>query len=349
MRAPLLLQNGCAPWWMENKMKLTFEQIKEITRGVARVEKVGNKVCLYRFTKAQEEMYRERQADFHRKSFATAGVILEFDTDSENLGLSVEVTGGSSRKFFTHSIFDNGQRIGELAGEFKEGETVLHLRGAYSLNPGKKRVKILFPWSAASKICELTLDDGSEIIPVEKNRKVLLFGDSITHGYDARKPENSYASRLAQWLDADGINKAIGGEVFCPALADLPEDFIPDLITVAYGTNDWSKRPREDFEKDSFAFFRNLRKHYPNTKIVAMAPIWRADTHLQKPIGPFGEVAKHLAKIAGEIENVTFIDCWDFVPQNSGYFSDRYLHPNDEGFCFYAQALLKKLDELGVR
>lgn len=327
-------------------MKLTVEQIKAIARGVVRVEEAGDKVCLYRFTKAQEEMYRERQADFHRKSFATAGVILEFDTDSETLGLSVEVSGGSSRKFFAHSIFAGGQRIGELAGEFRDGETNLFLCGTYALGAGMKRVKILFPWSAASRICEMTLDDGAKILPVKKNRKVLLFGDSITQGYDARRPENAYAAQLTAWLDADGINKAIGGEIFCPALAALREDFTPDLITVAYGTNDWSKSAGEDFEKDSVAFFSGLRRLYPGTKILILAPIWRADTHRQTSVGPFEGVAKHFARIAGKLENVTFIDCVDLVPQDRALFSDGYLHPNDEGFRFYADGLLKKLAEL---
>ena len=45
------------------------------------------------------------------------------------------------------------------------------------------------------------------------------------------------------------------------------EDFQPDLITVAYGTNDWRHGTKARFEKECKGFFHNLRNSYPDTKI----------------------------------------------------------------------------------
>jgi len=55
-------------------MKLSLEQIRSVTRGAVRVEETEGAVHFYRFTKAQEEMYRQRDAMLHMKTFATAGV-----------------------------------------------------------------------------------------------------------------------------------------------------------------------------------------------------------------------------------------------------------------------------------
>ena len=52
-------------------------------------------------------------------------------------------------------------------------------------------------------------------------------------------------ARLADALGAEEVNKAIGGECFFPELAATKEDFQPEYITVAYGTNDWSRKSAE--------------------------------------------------------------------------------------------------------
>ena len=319
-------------------MKLTLEQVRSAARGVARVEEIDGKINFFRFTAEQDAFYARRDADFHRKSHATSGVILEFDTDSRNLGLSVEVSSGSSRRFTAHSIFANGVRVGQLGSAIAPEIASECYDGSFDLGKSTKRVKILFPWAACSKLLALTLDDGASFVPVQKEKTILLFGDSITQGYDAVIPENSYASQLVAALDANGINKAIGGEVFCPELASLPDAGTPDLITVAYGTNDWSRFGC--LTEDAAEFYRTLRKTYPKTPIVALAPVWRADLHDRPDHSDFRLVAKTLEAIASEVENVRFIDCFGFIPEDTALYSDLYLHPNDEGFRHYAEGLI---------
>lgn len=68
-------------------------------------------------------------------------------------------------------------------------------------------------------------------------------------------------ARLADALGAEEVNKAIGGECFFPELAATKEDFQPEYITVAYGTNDWSRKLAEEFQTNCRAFcFKNLYK-----------------------------------------------------------------------------------------
>ena len=81
---------------------------------------------------------------------------------------------------------------------------------------------------------------------------------------------------------------------------------------------------------------------------MALAPVWRADLHDRPDHSDFRLVAKALEAIAAEVENVHFIDCFGFIPEDTALFSDLYLHPNDEGFRYYAKELVRSISQLGL-
>lgn len=335
-------------------MKFNFEQIVSVCLGAVRAAETDSGVRLYRFTEEQEELYRQRSEDFYKKTFATAGMKLLFETNSETLFLKVNVSaGGSSRRYFSFDVAVNGEMVGHLdnfSGEVlpkKYSQVQLPL-GEFSQNfalgSGKKRVCIYLPWSVIAELREVSIDDGSYIIPVKHSKKLLAFGDSITHGYDALRPSNCYAAKIAEMLDAEVINKGIGGEIFFPELAGVRDQFTPDYITVAYGTNDWNGTEEEDFKKRCFAFYDALSRNYPDAKIYAITPIWRKDCQEKRPFGSFERVTEDIREIADNFKNVACINGYDLVPGDENYFGDLQVHPNDEGFRQYAHNLGKQID-----
>lgn len=326
-------------------MKLNAQQILSCARGVAYMTETDGYVRLHRFTKAQEDWFEGFNQEHFDRSFATAGIVLEFDTDSQSLSLAVRCRKGSSRHWFVHSIFVDGNRIGQLRGKFTPPEYV-SAEDSWELGEGTKRVKIVFPWSAGSEIRSLELSDGATFVPLKKEKRVLIYGDSITHGYDAALPENSYAYQLAEYLDADCINKAIGGAVFRSKLAELADDLTPALITTAYGTNDWSGAQNPHFEEEALAFIRQLRKNYPDTPIIMLAPVWRRNWTAEKPVVQFRQIPELFARIAEQVDNVQVVDCFEFIPHDPANYSPDVLHPNDQGFSHYAGNLLKVLDNI---
>lgn len=325
-------------------MKLTLEQISSITRGTVRITEEDGKVCLYRFTKEQEELYKVKNTDFYNKTFATAGIVFEFITDSRTLSMEVEVATGSSRRFFEHSIFVNDEKYTSLG--CKSANTGC-FGGSWSLPDGENKIKIYFPWSVASRIIDLYLDDGALLIPIKKEKKMIMFGDSITHGYDASAPERSYASRIADALDAEAINKGIGGEIFFPELAAAKDPIDPDYVTVAYGTNDWTTNQKETFENNCKLFYENLSRNYPNAKIFAITPIWRK--HYSRgdvnDIGTLDDVEAYIRKVADQLTGVTVIGGIDLVPHDPKNFSPDVIHPNDQGFDHYANNLFEEIEK----
>ena len=55
-------------------MKLDLTTLKSITNGACRIEYDNGVYSFYRFTKEQEEMYKDRSEDFYRKTFSTTGM-----------------------------------------------------------------------------------------------------------------------------------------------------------------------------------------------------------------------------------------------------------------------------------
>ena len=323
-------------------MNLTLEQIKSIAKGVSRVEERDGAIHLLRFTAEQEAVYATRDdKGFWKKSYATAGVRLEFITNSRTLSMETKISAGASRRFFSYEVFCNGVKVGSHGGEDLTDDVVVGTYG--DLGEGEKRIKIVFPWSVASPLLRLTLDDGATLLPVKKSCRMLIYGDSITHGYDAKNPSGSYASLLTDALDADAINKAIGGEVFRPAIAETGDRAEFDYVTVAYGSNDWSHKGKEDFEADCSAFYETLSRLYPTAKIFAITPIWRADNDRLTKVGEFSYVADYIEQVTKDLPNVTVLRGVDFVPKDPSYFSDKYLHPNDEGFAHYFKNLYEAM------
>ena len=324
-------------------MLLDFNTIIPAICGCAKIFEENGKLYLYRFTDEQTEAYRAYSSDFYKKTKATAGVRLEFLTDSEDLTLCGEAVSASSRNFFAFDVYVDGSLVAHLFEGVSSAPTAYSLTAKLGVGKAKK-VCIYFPWSAQTSITSLELDDGAYLEPYKRPYKMLCFGDSITHGYDAKNPSFSYASRLADMLRADQINKGIGGEVFFPSLAECRDLVEPDYVTVAYGTNDWSHSPKEDFEKNSRLFYEALSKNYPNAKIFALAPVWRENYNTKvTPIGEFSNVSRILSEIADSLPNVTFIDCFDFIPHERQYYVSDVLHPNDAGFYHYAAEVYRAI------
>jgi len=334
-------------------MKLNFEQIASATQGAVQIKEEAAGIAFYRFTDEQVELYRREHSHYLAKVFAASGITLSFSTDSESLTLNVCLASASSRTFYSFDVMVNGRVIGYMDNvpdadecpptylrEYPFGEN----KKTFSLGEGQKTVEIFFPWTMSVHLTELSLDDGASFTPLPQRKKLLAFGDSITQGLDASRPTNAYIVQTARALGMSLYNKGIGGEFFFPELALCREPYTPDLITVAYGTNDWNCVPtRREYEAKCKLFFQNLRQVYPDTRIVAISPIWRKDRDTEGKCCLFDELKTIFAEALSPLSNVTLIHGDELVPHDPKFFSDGYLHPNDAGFRFYADNLIAEL------
>lgn len=337
-------------------MKLDLSQIRAVAFGAEEITQEEDGFHFYRFNRQQQELYEQiSPGNFYRKCFATSGIRLQFVTDSRCLKLAISAASPGGRKYFALDVFVNGTMIGSidnLPDDMPLNYSLVQLplgdySGEFDLGDGMKDVCVFLPWSVCTVIGSMELDDGSVIVPVKPRHKLLAFGDSITHGYDAKHPSNKYITRLAMALDAEECNKAIGGEEFYPPLAEAENGSAPDYIVVAYGTNDWSHSTRQRLTERCRAFYKTLSEKYPNAKIFALTPIWREDWQAEKPVGPFHDVEAIIRESVKDLSNVTVIRGFDHVPKDIGFFADLRLHPTDAGFDHYFNNLLAKLRQEG--
>ena len=317
-------------------MKLTLQDMRRMMHGALDVREQDGYFCFTRFTDRQQAHYDEVKPDFGVKAHATSGVRLEFVTDSSQFSFDYHTHIASSREFYYFDVFVDGVMM-QHVGHDNIREAVSSVK--VKLAEGTHRVAVYFPCLAQALIKNVTLDDGATLEPVIKPRRMICYGDSITQGYDAKYSSQTYANLIADKLDAEMLDQGIGGEIFRPSLIDPDMDFTPDIITVAYGTNDWSGQERERTVTNANAFYEKLRRTYPNAKIFAITPIWRADDDRVTKVGVFAEGVQIVKDAASAQEGVVIVDGDKMVPHLREVMADKYLHPNDYGFKFYANAL----------
>lgn len=324
-------------------MKLTLNQIKQLVHGAVEVCRDDDGLIrLYRMLPYQRNIYIPKGDLFYKRSCNPSGTKIVMETDSPHLTLDLNISHCTTREFFGIDVYINDTYADSLECYGHDKMFGDH-RKTFDLGEGYKAVSIYMPWSVQCGIRDIELDDGSQVTALPRKKKLLMFGDSITQGFDSVHPSKCYASQIADWLNAECINKAIGADVFDPDIVEQREPFEPDYIIVAYGTNDWSRTTQETFVQNCNLFLSRLSTHYPTAKLFVLAPIWRQAWQETRVFGQFRDVSKELECACRKLPNGIFIDCFDFIPPEAKYFKDQVLHPNDEGFDHYFENLRRAM------
>lgn len=335
-------------------MQLTFEQIKSITAGAVSIEQEDNGIRFYRFNQEQRSLYQRRVRYLEEKMCSTAGIQLFFQTNSSMLFLRTTVSKGSATNHFSFDLFVNGKHIDSLENYLQpateeSGGKAFYAMGTYEksfpLGPGTKDVCLYFPWSVATVVEELSLDDNASLIPMIPEKKLLVYGDSITHGNTTRYSCNHYIPLLARAMNVQVRNKAIAGTTTFPEMAQLESPYDPDYVLVAYGSNDWDRHEEAFFVAKYREMMQAIAENYPRAQVFAISPIWRADQNTrERRMGPLSAIERNILVIAKDFPNVTVIPGIDLVHHDLQYYADVGLHPNDAGYESYFRNLWPEIE-----
>ena len=203
---------------------------------------------------------------------------------------------------------------------------------------------MIFPSHDDGGVLEwIKLDDGATVTPHCYDCKMLFIGDSITQGWASRYDSLSYAWRVTRHFNADSVIQGIGGAYFHESCFDSI-NYAPDMVLIAYGTNDFGHfKTYDEFRGHVTAHLSLIAKEYADKKIFVLSPIWR-DKRDGKSMGTF-EGCRAIVEEEAEKLNLTHIDGLTLVPPIPEFFGDAYLHPNDEGFALYAENLIMALEK----
>lgn len=297
-----------------------------------------------RFTEKQLEQYRRDicmdNTDFIPRAKCSSTVMLELVTDSDYIALEHDWHMGMRYEWEDIDFFVDGVNTDYRLVE-NEGYRLI----GFDIPKGKHDVQIWFPWCDIISLEHVYVDEGAVVEqPPKKDLRILTFGDSITQGYIGHHPAFNYVGIMARSLNAECVNQAIGGYWFEGASLDPAlSEYRPDLITVAYGTNDYSlKGSLEEFRAGVSGFVNRLEEIFPEVPVLGIIPIYRCDDRLRPRIYTRSytrdEAMDAIRAEYAKYKNITVLDD-TFFPHPKDYFAPDGVHPNDLGFMVYGKAV----------
>ena len=305
-------------------MVLNLEQIKKLTVGAVEIEQTVDGIYFYKMKKCQVEAFYALSEILGFRAKTTTGIRLDFETDSKFFAF--EVNGGSRFEYLIDGAYMGTVAIGD-AKRVKMGLSA------------PCRVTLVFPSHEVGVIDNVELSDGASAVRHTFDKKVLFIGDSITQGWNSGIDTLSYAYRTSFALNFDSVIQGVGGAYYhASTFAD--SGFEPDLVIVAYGTNDVNHfKTKGEMVDQLRSYLGKVKETYASSKIYAISPIWVSGGSEEKRMGNLWE---SYALIADEIEKcgVEHIRGLDLVPHERRYFADD-LHPNKDGFLEYAGRLVE--------
>lgn len=315
--------------------------IMNSVRGAASWKKTACGLQPIRFTEKQMTIQKADE-NTHIRALASSGMRLAIQTDACSLTFCCKVFQASSKDLYGFDLVVNGQlqdhREGKVIGT---GEVEMR----FPLQAGNKTLELHFPPLAGVEILKVEARGYTFLSPVFRNGRMLVTGDSITQGYIAHYPSMTWPSRIASKLDMDLLNQGIGGDVFRPETLD-EKLAMPDMVLVAYGTNDWNTKDGTRLIEDAKVYLKHLHDVFPKAKIKVLTPIWRPDLMKTVPSGmTFQAWRNTLAEMTQNYSQMEAIPGEDLFPPLSELFSDQEIHPSDLGFREFADRLLQRIQK----
>ena len=317
-------------------MRLTFEQIRSVTVGSVRTELLADGIHFAKCTEKQEKAWQAKKEVLYINSKSTTGVRLDFHTNSKTV--SFKSVSGSKYEIKIDGLTSSIYRFDG------EGSVTHDICGPLGNRNDEHRVTLILPSHNIPGILEyVEIDDGAYIKPHKFDYKMLFIGDSITQGWASSLDSYSYAYRVSDFFNAESVIQGIGGAYYNEDSFDRI-DFDPDIVFVSYGTNDFGHyKTYEDFKAHCHAHLKLIADEYKNKKIFVISPIWRGRRE-GKTMGTF-EGCRRIVIDEAERFGLVHIDGLTLVPPLPSLFEDEYLHPNDNGFSFYAENLIKAIKD----
>lgn len=332
---------------------MSNDQLRYLYFGAYRFEeKEDGWLQAFQYSKAQEDYFKEAFDFWYERCTASTAKTIEFVTEATKVSFDFKLIWMGSPDSFELAVDGQITKIAYVMDFMKEGMPEPDFSKGFpgwnlpkegkiewELPEGKKSVVIYLPADATVLLRNFTLNAAAE--RPAKNEKVLWLGDSITQGYGPLRSGQTYVSVANRLLNYDIINQGIGGYIYDKNSLMKMEDYQPDKIIVALGTNQYGDETMERVEE----YYETLTGIYGNEiPILCISPVWRGD----QPEGyeKFVDFCENIKKIAGSYKNVTVVDGFTLVPHLKEYYLDN-LHPNCLGTETYGRNLVEVIRKLG--
>ncbi len=318
----------------------TIDQLHRLCAGC---EAVTLDNGAYRFDRLPPDLashYREAEGSRIRLE-CPSGVRLRVITDASAMRLGFRY-GAAARPFYQACVIEQGQEprpVGPVdQTDAWEGEVEL----------GGGWMELWLPHLVRTDLSLLDFLGATHVEPAPpRSRRWLALGDSITQGMTTPLPTETTLSITARALDLDLQSFGIGGAKLTDFIAHATLDWPYDLLTIAYGTNDFNQSfPLDDFAHNARTLVTRQAAAHPDAVIVLITPLpWAGRTTPNAAGIPFDAYRKTLAEVAADVPGVHLLHGPDLVPDDPAMFVDN-VHPNRDGMAEYARNLIAALQTM---
>ncbi|WP_435852886.1 GDSL-type esterase/lipase family protein [Streptomyces vietnamensis] len=187
---------------------------------------------------------------------------------------------------------------------------------------------------------------GGALSPAPARPRWLVHGDSITEGWWSTRPAHSWPATAGRLLGLDTVNLGYaGGARGELPLAEHLSRLQGDLITLAFGTNCWSRVPAtaDWLYATVRAFVGLVRRGHPDTPLLIVSPVLRPEAeHTRNALGATLTELRRAMERAGR-DLATEGDAHLLVLSGRPLLGPEHLadglHPNDAGHARMAAAV----------
>ncbi|MGW7088094.1 GDSL-type esterase/lipase family protein [Streptomyces sp. NPDC054871] len=185
---------------------------------------------------------------------------------------------------------------------------------------------------------------GGTLAPRPRQPRWLVYGDSIAEGWLASRPHLAWPAVAGRALGVETVNLGYAGAARGElASAEQLASLDADLITVAFGTNCWSRTPHSAklLYETARAFLDLVRRGHPDVPLLVVSPVLRPDAEAVPNV-----LGATLRDLRTAVERAALDAGTELLPGggllDAGHLVDG-VHPGDAGHAVLAEAVASAL------
>ena len=300
-----------------------------------------------RFAESMDDSFAARMKE-------TAGIRVRFSTNSPFIAVKAELGEEPSapdvplacRGF---DLYVEKNRIFYFHNSFCPQDKLENKieRITYFADDRLRDILIDFPIGASVKSLKIGIQKGSDLFEGHDYKwklPVVFYGSSVTQGFFASRPGNTYPNFISRALNCDYINMGFSS---CPFGNESIARFLANIqmsaIVIGY---DYDAPNAEELEKTHCRLYRIIREQNPSLPVILLSPPYdseiKEERKCQKAI-----IGTYSYGILNGDENLYYIDGCSFFKKDTLFDCtvDGH-HPNDLGMYFIAKKISKMLNRI---
>ena len=302
-----------------------------------------------------------------RRAMSTAGVAIDFVTTGDHIAFDCKITRhlDAGHRIY-RAVVERTGALGTAEDGVVDGIDIV-VAGQKSFttmvrdgriehdfpNPDHVPLEVMIYLPTIMSVAVGNLETNGTLAPADSRPYLLALGDSITQGFVVGSPSLAWPAVVAARMGLDVVNQGVAGYTFdraslrgLSAMRGAP----PAAITVAYGTNDWSRKPTaRAIRQDAQRYLDKLAWYFPSTPIYVVSPLWRADVESGAPSGvELTWVGSMLRSCCDAHANMYYVEGYDAIPENPVMLADGYLHPGPVAAGLVAERVMSVVSQTFV-